>query len=171
MVRESQDFVDDLAVSRIPDRVRQQVVDWPRDAPRGAIREFCARHGVSLSWFHQVRARAAEEGNGAALKRSTRPHSSPTSSSDAVVAAVIAMRRMLVAEGKDHGPLSILDALDRADSSSVAVAFDDRADPGPGAPGGAQQAQAPQTLASVYSVGVSESALAVRWAGGHAVDG
>lgn len=103
-----------LWVSRIPDRVRQLVVEWPADAPRGAIDEFCRRHGVSRSWFHAVRARAVAVGDAALVKGSTRPRSSPGAVSDAVVAVVIATRADLVKKGKDHGPLSILDVLDRA---------------------------------------------------------
>jgi len=101
-------------VSRIPDRVRQLVVEWPADAPRGAIDEFCRSHGVSKSWFHAVRAKAVAVGDAALVKGSTRPRRSPAAVSDAVVAVVIATRADLVETGKDHGSLSILDVLDRA---------------------------------------------------------
>lgn len=110
----SQHFLDDRAVSRISDRVRQLVVEWPSDAPRGSVEEFCLRHGVSRSWFHAVRARAAVEGDAALIKTSTRPRSSPSAVSETTIAAVIAWRRRLKLEGKDYGPLSILDVLDRS---------------------------------------------------------
>lgn len=101
-------------MSRVPDRVRLMVVQWPADAPRGAVQEFCDRHGVSRSWFFSVRARAVTEGNEAVVKRSTRPRSSPTAVPEGVVAAVTVTRGRLLAEGKDHGPLSILDVLRRS---------------------------------------------------------
>ncbi|WP_433675374.1 DDE-type integrase/transposase/recombinase [Microbacterium gorillae] len=106
-------------MSRIPDRVRQLVVEWPEDAGRGAIDAFCRRHGVSRSWFHAVRKRASAEGEAALFKGSTRPRSSPTAVSDAVIAAVIVKRRELKEQGKDHGPLSIRDVLDRAGFAPV----------------------------------------------------
>lgn len=109
----SQDIVDDLRVTRVPDRVRLLVVEWPEGAGRGAIDAFCAQHGVSRSWFHAVRRRARDEGDAALLKGSTRPHSNPTAMPGVVTAAVIALRGELVAQGKDHGPLSILDVLYR----------------------------------------------------------
>lgn len=101
-------------MSRIPDRVRELVVEWPEDAGRGAIDAFCRRHGVSRSWFHAVRKRALEEGDAALVKGSTRPYRSPTSAPEAVTAAVVAKRHELREQGKDYGPLSILDVLDRA---------------------------------------------------------
>lgn len=113
-MRVSQELVDHLAVSQIPDRVRQLVVEWPEDAPRGAIAAFCRVHGVSRSWFHVVRARSVAEGEGALVKASTRPHSSPSAVSAVVVAVVIATRHQLTGQGKDHGPRSILDVLYRS---------------------------------------------------------
>lgn len=101
-------------MSRIPDRVRQLVVEWPEDAERGAVDAFCRRHGVSRSWFHAVRKKASAVGGAALIKGSTRPHASPTAVPDVVIAAVIAKRGELKEQGKDHGPLSILDVLDRA---------------------------------------------------------
>ncbi|NYD77942.1 transposase InsO family protein [Arthrobacter cupressi] len=110
----SQDIVDDPFMSRIPDRVRQQVVEWPLDAPRGAVEEFCQRHGVSRSWFHGVRAKVALSGDQASVKATTRPHHSPARMPESVHATVIATRRRLSSEGKDHGPLSILDVMTRS---------------------------------------------------------
>ena len=89
-------------------------MEWPEDAGRGAIDAFCRRHGVSRSWFHAVRKRALEEGDAALVKGSTRPYRSPTSAPEAVTAAVVAKRHELREQGKDYGPLSILDVLDRA---------------------------------------------------------
>lgn len=101
-------------MSRIPDRVRQLVVEWPEETPRGEIDAFCRRYGVSRSWFHAVRRKARAEGAAALVKGSTRPLSMPTAAPAGTVAVVIATRHRLVEEGKDYGPRSILDVLDRS---------------------------------------------------------
>lgn len=101
-------------MSRIPQHVRQVVVEWDEDAPRGAVEYFCRRHGVSRSWFYRVRAQVAREGAAAALsKQSTRPRRSPSRVPDAVKAEVLALRRRLTSEGKDAGALSIQDRMCR----------------------------------------------------------
>ncbi|WP_179206615.1 DDE-type integrase/transposase/recombinase [Microbacterium esteraromaticum] len=53
------------------------------------------------------------------VKRSTRPHHSPTVMPEVVVAVVIATRRELVRQGKDSGPRSILDVLERSGFSPL----------------------------------------------------
>jgi putative transposase len=37
-------------------KVRHLVATWPDDAARGAVRQFCRRHGVSRAWFYKIRA-------------------------------------------------------------------------------------------------------------------
>lgn len=106
-------------MSRIPDRVRQLVVEWSEDASRGEVDDFCRRYGVSRSWFYAVRKRARVDGAAALLKDSTRPHSTPTAAPAGTIAVVVATRRQLVKEGKDCGPLSILDVLDRSEFSPL----------------------------------------------------
>lgn len=101
-------------MSRIPDRVRQLVVEWPENAARGEIEAFCRRYGVSRSWFFAVREKARADGAAALLKGSTLPHSMPTAAPAGTIAVVVATRRELVKEGKDYGPRSILDVLDRS---------------------------------------------------------
>ena len=100
-------------MGRIPDHIRQQVVDWPVDARRGAVEEFCAKHGVSRAWFYQVRKVAAEHGQAAMVKESTMPVSSPNRVGAFYSEAVLAQRAQLKAEGKDHGADSVLFALKR----------------------------------------------------------
>src|SRR3712207_7471453 len=48
--------------------VRAQVVQWPQDAPRGAVSRFVREQQVSRSWFYEVRRRVVEEGTLAALQ-------------------------------------------------------------------------------------------------------
>lgn len=100
-------------MGRISDHLRQLVIDWPQDADRGAVARFCAEHGVSRSWFYQVRRLAQARGQAAALKDSRRPHSSPARTSDYLRQALLQTREQLKAEGKDYGPLSVLFLLER----------------------------------------------------------
>lgn len=100
-------------MGRIPDHIRQQVIDWPHDARRGAVDEFCAKHGVSRAWFYRVRKLAAEYGQAAMVKESTRPASSPNRVGAFYAEAVLAQRAQLRSQGKDYGPDSVLFALKR----------------------------------------------------------
>src|SRR6478736_3935862 len=52
----------------VPMDVRSMVVAWPEDAPRGAVARFVREHGVSRSWFYDIRSRARLEGTLAALQ-------------------------------------------------------------------------------------------------------
>ncbi|ASN53772.1 hypothetical protein CGQ25_00005 [Sinomonas sp. R1AF57] len=55
-----------------------RVAQWPDDAPRGAVAQFCRRHGVSRAWFYKVLAKARAEGTWAATEvGSNRPLTSP----------------------------------------------------------------------------------------------
>lgn len=98
-------------MGRIPDHVRQEVINWPPDAPRGAVEEFCTRHGVSRAWFYKLRRLAQEHGELAMEKLSTRPQRSPTRTPAHLSEALLAMRRQLKAQGKDFGAESVLYAL------------------------------------------------------------
>ena len=101
-------------MSRIPDYVRRLVVEWPADAPHGAVAQFCREHGVSERWFYSVRKRVAQEGEAAAVKRSTRPHTSPKRIADVYSKSILAQRERLRDEGKDYGPISIQTSLIRS---------------------------------------------------------
>ena len=95
-------------------RVRLKVATWPDDAPRGAVVEFCRRHGVSRAWFYKVRAKALAEGSWAALEvGSSRPRTSPARIPTEVAELAVKIRRELAARGLDHGPLSVGAAMER----------------------------------------------------------
>lgn len=117
---------------QIPDEIRQQVIDWPADAPKGAVAEFCAKHGVSRTWFYKIRRLATEEGQAAMIKESTRPRTSPNRLSELTRVLALAERARLKAEGKDYGPESVryrltATGLDPVPSRSSLVRIFDRA--------------------------------------------
>jgi len=58
------------AVEPVDLRVRLAIVQWPPDAPRGAVTTFCAEHGISRETFYAIRRWAATDGPAAALERS-----------------------------------------------------------------------------------------------------
>ena len=93
--------------------VRALVVTWPENAPRGAVRRFCREHGVSTSWFYDVRARARLESTLSAL--APRPRSVPDPHPQAVPAAIeelaVRIRKEKLDAGWDHGARSVRHAL------------------------------------------------------------
>lgn len=93
----------------IPDaKIRWLVASWPTDAPRGAVTAFCHEHGVSRSWFYQVRAAAVANGAWGAMElASTRPHVSPGRVDAQLVQWVLLVRSQLQEAGFDFGPLSV----------------------------------------------------------------
>jgi transposase InsO family protein len=95
-------------VEPVDPRVRLAIVQWPPDAPRGAITTFCVEHGISRETFYAIRRRAAEDGPAAALEpRSRRPKASPSKITDEVVQRALGLRAALEASGLDHGPISV----------------------------------------------------------------
>ncbi len=73
---------------------------------------FCAEHGIARSTFYELRARARDEGQAAALApRSRRPNTSPASVADDVRQQAIDVRAALEASGLDHGPISVHDKM------------------------------------------------------------
>lgn len=95
-------------VDPVDPRVRLAIVQWPPDAPRGAVTTFCIEHGISRETFYAIRRRVAEDGPAAALEpRSRRPLSSPSRVTDEVVQRAVAVRAALEASGLDHGPISV----------------------------------------------------------------
>ena len=87
---------------------------WPEDAPRGAVAEFCRRHGVSRAWFYRIRARALAEGTWAAMELgSSRPRTSPSQTPPEIAELAVKIRRELAAQGLDHGPLSVAAMMER----------------------------------------------------------
>jgi putative transposase len=89
--------------------VRMMIVNWPQDAPRGAVARFCARYGISRSRFYEIRARVAVEGPVAALQ--PRPRHKPGRHAQAISEQVeelaVLIRKELADQGWDHGPLSV----------------------------------------------------------------
>ena len=93
---------------------------------------FCIKHGVSRAWFYQVRSMAAEQGQAAMVKDSTRPRSSPGRVSKFFTDAVLTERQRLKSEGKDFGADSVLfslghPGLEGLPSRSTVVRIFDRA--------------------------------------------
>lgn len=99
-------------VEPVDPRVRLAIVQWPPDAPRGAVSTFCAEHGISRETFYAIRRRAATDGPAAALEpRSRRPNTSPSRVTDEVVQQALGVRAALEASGLDHGPISVHDKM------------------------------------------------------------
>lgn len=95
-------------VAPVEPRVRLAIVQWPPDAPRGAVTTFCAEQGISRKAFYAIRGRALSEGQAAALEpRSRRPRSSPSKLGDSVADQANGVRAALEASGLDHGPIGV----------------------------------------------------------------
>ena len=93
-------------------RVRLAIIQWPDDAPRGAVTTFCEEHRISRKTFYAIRARVRTDGAAAALEpRSRRPRSSPTKISDEVMQQALGVRAALESSGLDHGPISVHDKM------------------------------------------------------------
>lgn len=60
------------AVTPISSSVRLAIVQWPQDAPRGAVTAFCAEYGISRKSFYAIRAQARDEGPVQALASRSR---------------------------------------------------------------------------------------------------
>jgi len=95
-------------VEPVDPRVRLAIVQWPPDAPRGAVTTFCAEHDISRESFYAIRKRVLVDGPAAALEpRSRRPRASPAKVRDDVVQQAIGVRAALERSGLDHGPISV----------------------------------------------------------------
>jgi transposase InsO family protein len=89
-------------------RVRLAIAQWPPDAPRGAVSTFCLEQGISRKTFYEIRKRALEEGQAAALEpRTRRPRSSPNRIAEEVKQQALGVRTALESSGLDHGPISV----------------------------------------------------------------
>lgn len=97
-----------MSVHKPNAKVRLAVASWDDDAPRGAVSAFCREHVVSTSWFYKVRAEAKAKGQWPAMElTSTKPKTSPLSTTADVVRLVLEVRSELQTGGWDHGPLSV----------------------------------------------------------------
>lgn len=73
---------------------------------------FCAEHGLSRKTFYAIRARAATEGQAAALEpHSRRPRTSPHQITDGVKEQALGVRAALESSGLDYGPISVHDKM------------------------------------------------------------
>lgn len=93
----------------VPVDVRNAIVMWSDDAPRGAVKRFCEEHGVSRSQFYEIRARARAEGPVAAML--PRPRPAPVRHRQAVPVEVeelaVTIRKELTNNGWDGGPVTV----------------------------------------------------------------
>lgn len=98
--------------SEISAEVRYAITQWPPQAPRGAVAEFCARHGISRKSFYAIRRRALEEGPVAAWSpRSRRPKHSPSRTPHELIEHALTVRFELADDGRDYGPISVMDKM------------------------------------------------------------
>lgn len=99
-------------VEPVDPRVRLAIVQWPDDAPRGAVTTFCVEHGITRKTFYKIRADARERGPAAALQpKSRRPHRSSTRIGDEARRLALNVRAALERSGLDHGPVSVHEKL------------------------------------------------------------
>ena len=80
------------------------------------------QYGISTVWVGRLVARWRTGGWPAVEKQSTRPRTSPNSTSDQVVARIIELRRQLTANGLDAGPVTIAAHLQREGLPAPAAA-------------------------------------------------
>jgi transposase InsO family protein len=77
------------------------------------VAAFCRREQISRQTFYKYRRRFGEEGLAGFEERSRRPKSSPGQTAAEVEEAVLRKRKQLIEQGRDHGPQSIVWALQR----------------------------------------------------------
>ena len=99
-------------VEPVDSRVRLAIVQWPVDAPRGAVTAFCVEYGIARKTFYAIRRQAMEGGPDAALEpRSRRPVRSPNRLSDQSRLDALGVRVSLEASGLDYGPVSVCERM------------------------------------------------------------
>lgn len=75
------------------------------------VAAFCREQGISRQTFYVYRRRFEAEGIAGLLPRSRRPHTSPTKTTERVVAAVLAVHDDLAGQGWEAGARSVHDQL------------------------------------------------------------
>ncbi|MCU1688729.1 MAG: integrase [Jatrophihabitantaceae bacterium] len=80
--------------------------------PSVNVAVFCRERGISRQTFYKWRARFAAEGAAGLGERSRRPRSAPGRAGADVEDAVVRARKVLADDGADHGPQSIVWALE-----------------------------------------------------------
>jgi transposase InsO family protein len=83
------------------------------------VSQFCREHQVSRQTFYKYRRRFDEHGLAGLQEQSRRPLSSPSQTAAAVEEAVLRKRKQLLEAGLDHGPQSIVWALQRDEMPDV----------------------------------------------------
>ena len=95
-------------IEPVDPRVRLAIVQWPPDAPRGAVTTFCLEQEISRETFYAIRKRVATDGPAAALEpRTRRPKTSPSRLPDETAQHALGVRAALERSGLDHGPISV----------------------------------------------------------------
>ena len=79
------------------------------------VSQFCRDQQISRQTFYKWRRRFGQDGLAGLQERSRRPNSSPGQTPAAVEEAVLRRRKQLLEQGLDHGPQSIVWALQRDD--------------------------------------------------------
>jgi transposase InsO family protein len=77
------------------------------------VAAFCRKQQISRQTFYKWRHRFGDEGLAGLQERSRRPHHSPGQTAAMVEEAVLRKRKQLIEAGCDHGPQSIVWALQR----------------------------------------------------------
>jgi transposase InsO family protein len=83
------------------------------------VSQFCREHQISRQTFYKYRRRFAQHGLAGLQEQSRRPVSSPGQTAAAVEEAVLRKRKQLIEAGCDHGPQSIVWALQRDEMPDV----------------------------------------------------
>jgi putative transposase len=93
----------------VPMDVRAAIVNWPEDAPRGAVSQLCAAAGISRSQFYEIRRRVESDGPVEAMSPRPRiycdPH--PQAIPVAIEELAVTVRKELAGQGLDHGPVTV----------------------------------------------------------------
>jgi transposase InsO family protein len=82
----------------------------------GNVSQFCREQQISRQTFYKFRRRFGEDGLAGLKDRSRRPNSSPGQTCVEVEEAVLRTRKQLLEQGLDHGPQSIVWALQRQET-------------------------------------------------------
>jgi transposase InsO family protein len=83
------------------------------------VSAFCRKWQMSRQTFYKWQGRFRDEGLAGLEERPRRPHSSPRQTCAAVEEAVLRKRKQLIEQGCDHGPQSIVWALQRDGLAAV----------------------------------------------------
>lgn len=98
-----------MADKVIPVDVRNAIVTWSEEAPRGAVIKFCREHGVSRSQFYDIWTRAKTEGPVAAMLPRPRPvlvrH--PQAVPLEIEELAVRIRKDQIDDGWDGGPVTV----------------------------------------------------------------